>query len=384
MSVHRVSELFALAYGYRPRAVASAPGRVNLIGEHTDYNGGAVLPIAIAQRTWVAIGSSGGGGEHGRLRSRAVSRERGEAGEWCAGDCRASGVWWDYVAGSLEQAHALGAARDGRDVAVVSDVPMGAGLSSSAALEVATVLAALAADRVEPPLRDVALAAHRAESEYVGVACGIMDQFASALCADGHALLLHCDSRVALDVPFPRTVLIVDTATPRSLRLSAYGTRRSECDAALAFLRSAEPSLASLAQATPELLERAHLPAPLDRRARHVVSETARVAAMVEALEARRPFGALLTTSHMSLRDDYECSTPELDWVVDRSVARAGVDGARLTGAGWGGCAIVVGEEAGLEMLGPELLQGFATAWGRDARVWRTTPHVGARIDLQG
>ena len=313
MSITRVTELFTMAYGYRPRVVASAPGRVNLIGEHVDYNGGAVLPIAIGQRTWVAVG--GGGvtrGSRGALvdrrgrdddlnrgeiaerdeiaeratlvgkRSRAVSRERGEVGQWCAGDVKATGVWWDYVAGALEEAHALGASRAGRDVAVVSDVPMGAGLSSSAALEVATILGALAFDGVERPARDVALAAHRAECDFVGVTCGIMDQFASALCEDGFALHLQCDTGETARVPFDRSVLIVDTTTPRDLRTSEYNARRVECDAALTQLRTLVPALPSLATATPTLLECAHLAPPLDRRARHVMTEAIRVQAFVQ------------------------------------------------------------------------------------------------------
>ncbi|MDP1858099.1 MAG: galactokinase family protein [Gemmatimonadaceae bacterium] len=439
MSITRVTELFTMAYGYRPRVVASAPGRVNLIGEHVDYNGGAVLPIAIGQRTWVAVG--GGGvirGSRGALvdrrgrdddlnrsepsdrtlqgetpdrqarggpfdrrkrderdeiaeraarvgkRSRAVSRERGEFGQWYAGDVKATGVWWDYVAGALEEAHALGAARAGRDVAVVSDVPMGAGLSSSAALEVATILGALAFDGVARPARDVALAAHRAECDFVGVSCGIMDQFASALCENGFALHLQCDTRETARVPFDRSVLIVDTTAPRDLRTSEYNTRRAECDAALAQLRTLVPDLPSLATATPALLERARLAPPLDRRARHVVSEVVRVQDFVQALAAGQPIGLLLNDSHLSLRDDYECSTPELDWVVDRSVARVGVDGARLTGAGWGGCAIVVGEDGALDALGAELLEGFSTAWGRTPRTWRTRPCEGARMEYVG
>ena len=436
MSVKQVTQLFTLAYGYRPRVVASAPGRVNLIGEHVDYNGGAVLPIAIEQRTWGAVGGGGlirgsrgefsnrsGRGEslgssepsgrsaldksvdrerRGELsdqserdesaeraarvgkRSRAVSRERGEVGQWCAGDVKATGVWWDYAAGALEQAHALGAAREGRDVAVVSDVPIGSGLSSSAALEVATILGALAFDRVERPARDVALAAHRAEHDFVGVSCGIMDQFASAMCADRVALHLHCDTRETANVPFGRSVLIVDTTTPRELRTSGYNTRRAECDAALAQLRAVEPDLRWLVDATPALLERAHLAPPLDRRARHVVTEALRVKAFVEAIATGGPVGVLLNESHLSLRDDYECSTPELDWVVDRSVARVGIDGARLTGAGWGGCAIVVGEDAALDELGKDLQEGFLIAWGRSPRTWRTRASGGARVEYVG
>lgn len=374
--------LFTLAYGRRPAAVASAPGRVNLIGEHLDYNGGSVLPIAIEQRTWVAISLARSG------ESKAVSRERGEVGTWRHADGKASGVWWDYVIGALQQAELLGAARADYEVAVVSDVPVGAGLSSSAALEVATVMAALALAGI--PVADdaarerVARGAHLAETEFVGVASGIMDQWASALCRAGHALHLHCDTPRAEHIPFDRGVLIVDTTSPRALVGSEYNTRRAECDAALRILRRFEPTLASLASATRELLERADLPDPEAKRARHVSSESRRVEEFVRVCrtpDQRTRAGLLLNESHRSLRDDFECSTPELDWVVEHSVARVGIDGARLTGAGWGGCAIVMGERDALEVFAPELASSFEMAWDRSPRTWLTSAHDGARVE---
>lgn len=387
----QVEALFTLAYGRRPAVVASAPGRVNLIGEHTDYNGGAVLPIAIAPRTWVAMGRSRDG------ESRAVSRECGEAGAWRHADAKVRHAWWNYVAGALVEAEVLGGGRGAREVAVVSDVPLGAGLSSSAALEVATLVAALALEGVpidaDPDaaaggaartLREVARAAHRAEVGFVGVACGIMDQFASALGREGHALHLKCDTGEARAVPFARGVLIVDTMSPRALVDSAFNTRRAECDAALAILRSHDPALASLAHTSHEALLTARLPSPLDRRARHVVSEHQRVGDFVQACEndaVGAPLGRLLNASHRSLRDDYECSTPELDWVVEHCVARVGIDGARLTGAGWGGCAIVVGEDDALRDLAPDLANAFEVAWSRAPRTWLTRPTAGARIE---
>lgn len=391
-----VEALFTMAYGHRPAAVASAPGRVNLIGEHTDYNGGEVLPIAIAQRTWVAIAPARGDG------SRAVSREVGEAGAWGAAYTRATGAWWDYVAGALHEARSLGARPAGHDVAVVSDVPMGAGLSSSAALEVATVAAAVAMEGARVvrtneagavSLRDVALAAHRAESGFVGVACGIMDQFASALCEEGHALHLHCDTAETRSIPFRRGVLIVDTVSPRALVHSEFNTRRAECAAALEILRQFDPSIEALAHVTPELLERAALPDPIRKRARHVVAETRRVQDFVRRCEAaggragvgteesREAIGLLLNASHRSLRDDYQCSSPELDWVVEHCVARIGIDGARLTGAGWGGCAIVVGDAKVLAEFSRELAETFELSWGRSPRIWLTSPDAGARIE---
>lgn len=383
MSRAAVETLFTLAYGRRPAVVASAPGRVNLIGEHIDYNGGSVLPIAIGQRTWVAMSLSRSG------ESKAVSRERGEVGTWHHADGKASGVWWDYVIGALQQAELLGAARADYEVAVVSDVPMGAGLSSSAALEVATLLAALSLAGVavgdESVKERVAMGAHLAETGFVGVASGIMDQYASALCRAGHALHLQCDTAKSRHVSFDRGLLIVDTVSPRALVKSEYNTRRAECDAALRILRRFEPSLGALAEATPELLERAELPEPQGKRARHVSSEARRVGAFIAASASgsdRSRAGALLNESHRSLRDDYECSTPELDWVVEHSVARVGIDGARLTGAGWGGCAIVMGDAEALEAFAPELSSTFEMAWERTPRTWLTSAHDGARVEV--
>lgn len=382
MSRGAVETLFTLAYGRRPAVVASAPGRVNLIGEHLDYNGGAVLPIAIGQRTWVAMAQARDD------ESKAVSRERGEVGTWRHADAKASGVWWDYVVGALQQAESLGAARGDYEVAVASDIPIGAGLSSSAALEVATVLAALALAGVsitdDGAKERVAMCAHLAETGFVGVSSGIMDQFASALCRAGHALHLQCDTATVRHVPFNRGILIVDTTAPRALVKSAYNTRRAECDAAVRMLRRLEPALPSLAAATPELLERADLPDPEAKRARHVSGEARRVEAFVQACaspDARAHAGALLNESHRSLRDDFECSTPELDWVVNHSVARVGIDGARLTGAGWGGCAIVMGDADALSEFSEELTSTFELAWDRSPRTWLTSAHDGARVD---
>ncbi|HEX4932803.1 MAG TPA: hypothetical protein VFV33_06455, partial [Gemmatimonadaceae bacterium] len=247
--------------------------------------------------------------------------------------------------------------------------------------------------------RDVARAAHRAETGFVGVACGIMDQFASALCRAGQALHLRCDTEEARNIPFDRGVLIVDTMSPRALVHSAFNTRRAECTAALEILRRLDPTLQALAHASPELLERAALPEPLDRRARHVIGETRRVRDVVALAEAsgaatsgdapaaasqdgsRHALGRLLNASHRSLREDYECSTPELDWVVEHSVARVGIDGARLTGAGWGGCAIVVGDASVLADFARELAEAFEVCWGRVPRTWLTSPHDGARVE---
>ncbi len=374
MSAERAIDLCVRSFGARPSVVASAPGRVNLIGEHTDYTGGEVLPMAIGQRTWVAMVRADG------PFCRAVSSEAPGSGAFRVDEGQPVGRWWDYVHGPMRELAALGVV-GAVHVAVVSTVPRGAGLSSSAALEVATSLAALQVLSAGGPDVDVAQVAHRAETGFVGVACGVMDQTVSAHARVGHALRLWCDSNRIEHVPFERGVLVIDTNVPRGLRHSEYNTRRASCDVALAALQKVHPHLRWLAHATPEMVEAIDVDHEVRRRARHVVTETRRVGDFVAAVTAGRPLGPILAASHESLRGDYECSTPQLDWVVDYASKVPGVDGARLTGAGWGGCAIAVGDHSALremaQLIGPE----FHQRWQRQPSTWLTNASEGARID---
>jgi galactokinase len=373
----RARSLFRATFGGDPVVIASAPGRVNLIGEHTDYNGGEVLPIAIQQRLCVAMAPGRG------ARSRAVSAGQPAGGEFSVHGGHASGAWWDYVHGSLHELRTLGVDVPEVDVAVVSQVPAGAGLSSSAALEVAALTAGLVTSGARLLDHHDALAAiaHRVETGFVGVPCGMMDQTASAYSVENHALRVFCDSQIRELVPFHHEVLIVDTAVPRELRRSRYNERVAECQAALERLRLLDPALPDLAHATVELIDAANLVAPLHGRARHVVTETRRVGAFVDALAGHESLGPLLESSHRSLRDDFECSTPELDWVVAMASRTPAIDGARLTGAGWGGCAIVVGAAAALTALEAELPAAFRSRWKREPRTWRT--HAEAGVDVE-
>lgn len=376
MSAGRVADLFAATFGRPPGVIASAPGRVNLIGEHTDYNGGQVLPMAIAARTWVAMAPGEG------VTSRAVSGSHGDA-MFSVSSPAPVGGWTDYVHGTLRALGGAGLDGGEVDVAVWSDVPAGAGLSSSAALAVATAVAATVVRRGD--LREwrerIAMVAHRAETAFVGVPCGIMDQVASAHGKAGHAVRIWCDTGRREHVPFGRAVLVVDTTSPRALRGSAFGARQLACQQALAALRAVHPGLRVLAAAPPEWVEELPMSAEARRRARHVVSENQRVEDFVRALSTGGPLGALLAASHASLRDDYECSSPELDWVVEAAAAQAGVEGARLTGAGWGGCAIVIGHEGTLPEVADTLTHAFRERWGRDPRTWVTFASRGAALD---
>jgi galactokinase len=376
-----VRALFVDRFGYEPQTIASAPGRVNLIGEHTDYNGGEVLPIAIARRTWVAAGRRAGGDA---ASLRAVSANQPGTGTGSLERPTRSGEWWDYLVGvAAPLAREADPSRlPSLDLAVASDVPSAAGLSSSAALEVSTALAVASVLGLPLDLEEAAMTGWRAETGFVGVACGIMDQYASALCREGEALHLECDTARYDYAPFRDTLLIFDTAIPRSLRTSHYNERRAECEEALRLLRQRWPDLPSLAAAEPAQVMEAQLPPPYHGRALHVSQETRRVREAVALLRAGRPLSReLLVGSHESLRDLYECSRPELDWVVERAIAIPGVRGARLTGAGWGGCAIVVGEEDALRDAGPVLAREYEARFALTPRLWLTSASAGARIE---
>ena len=336
--VARAEALYRATFGAGPARVASAPGRVNLIGEHVDYHGGHVLPVAIAERTAVAVG-----GLAGRFAAVSENGSPVESG-W---PVQRSGQWSDYVAGVAQFLAAQGgAAPDGLAVAVASDVPLGAGVSSSAALEVAAAAALASWWGLGSDPRAIAAVAHRAETEFVGVPCGVMDQMASAMAPEGSALLIDCATLEVRPVPVAADLVLVDSGESHALRASAYAERRREGEAALARLRVSEPGLKHLADLAPGRLREVlkSLPAPLDRRVRHVVEENQRVLRATEALVAGqlRAFGKLVDASHDSLRDLYECSTPRLDAIVTAARAIPGVLGARLVGAGWGGSVLVV------------------------------------------
>lgn len=329
--------------------VVRAPGRVNLIGEHTDYNEGFVLPAAIDRDVMIAV----------RARRDRVVRVRslnfGETVEFTLDDVRYDHdhTWSNYVRGTLLALGEAGAPLPGMDMVVTGDVPAGAGLSSSAALEVATAVAALAVAGFDLEGRDMALRCQRAENSFVRVNCGIMDQFASVLGKAGYALFIDCRTHECEPVPLPREycIVICDTGVRRGLRDSEYNLRRSQCEEAVMLLRGRGMRVRSLRDVSPRELARveAWLPEAVRARARHVVFENERVLHSVEALRAGRvdEFGRLMVASHASLRDLYEVSCPELDAMVEVALGIPGVAGARMTGAGFGGCTVnLVHEDA--------------------------------------
>ncbi|MED5618540.1 galactokinase [Ideonella sp. BN130291] len=323
---------FGDVFGGTPAASADAPGRVNLLGEHTDYNDGFVLPTAIPQRTRVQLRPAPG------ERFSLYAAELDESAEFTLA-APPQDQFARYVYGCLHQLQAQGVRIPALQIHVDSDVPMGVGLSSSAALEVATLRALRTLLQLTGELDDVRIAqlAQRAEIEDAGVNCGIMDQMASSLADDTSMLFLDTRTleRRVLPLPAGSEVLVIDSGMPRTLAGSAYNERRAECEAAAAAL--GVKALRDVSDVT----RVEGLPEPMRRRARHVVTENERVLRAITGIGPAE-FGVLMNASHDSLRDDYEVSIPELDRLVGLLRAQPEVHGARLTGAGFGGACVAL------------------------------------------
>jgi galactokinase len=347
-----------------------APGRANLLGEHTDYNDGFVLPVALELSTYVA----------GRRRRGVVSLTSLDEPGHAEVDVRTGKGSWEgwgrYAAAVVRALLDEGAALEGFEGVVASDVPIGTGLSSSAALEVA-VAWAVAGSRLDP-LR-LAIACRRAENVYVGMRSGIMDQLTSAAGQAGHALLIDCRDLTVTPIPLPAqvSVLVVDSGVRRDLAQSAYNARVAECAAAARAL-----GVPSLREVTREALVGATggLDATLFRRARHVVEENARVLAAADALISEHidELGPLFRASHDSLARDYQVSTPELDTLVGIADRTEGVIAARMTGAGFGGCTVNLVPREAAYAAGRAIIERYRSETGIEARFWVSGPAEGA------
>lgn len=360
--------------------IVRAPGRVNLIGEHTDYNQGFVLPAAISLETWICfLPTDNRDVELTRLDTRerlgfdldSIGSQRGE--------------WIDYLAGTARALADDGVALRGLRGVIASTVPISSGLSSSAALELAAAWALSA--EMPPPRTPMELAqlAQRAENEYVGVRSGIMDQFASAHGRPDAALLLDCRSLEYRPVPLPldrATLVVCDSNAPRDLATSAYNARREQCERAVSALAELGRPVTSLRDVDMAMLEK--LRGVVDnetiRRCEHVIRENERVLAAERALLAGdlRSVGRLFAESHASLRDLYEVSSPELDALVEIAAGTDGVFGARMTGAGFGGCTVNLVAHEAVETLREAVAREYAPRTGREANVHVVRPAAGA------
>jgi len=381
-SVSLAAEGFRSVFSSSPSIVALAPGRINLIGEHTDYNDGFVLPAAInvsvkvagkrrPDDTLVVHAALFKAEAHTSLKKLSPVREN---------------TWMNYIAGVAAMLQQRGVHVPGADLYVEGDVPLGAGLSSSAALEVAAAHALLTLAEATLPAEDIALLCQKAEHTFPGVKCGIMDQFISALGKKNHALFVDCRSLAYDLVPIPPGVrfVVCNTNVKRELASSEYNRRRADCATGAAVIAKRVPAVKALRDVTSAQLSEFH--ATLDpvvfRRCRHVVTEDERVLASIDALRRNdlSEFGKLMYQSHFSLKNDYEVSCQELDAIVDICAEEEGVFGARMTGAGFGGCAICMVQSKYASCVADRLAAEYPQRTGLQPTVYVCSIEDGVRV----
>jgi galactokinase len=379
-----LQQKFQVAFGGQPR-LFRAPGRVNLIGEHTDYNDGFVMPAAIDLTTYVAIAP-----REDRLLV-IFSENFNEATEFNLDRYapHGNGHWSDYVRGVAVELMQAGYKLRGANLLIASDLPVGSGLSSSAAVEVAAALALLSIIDVTMGRVQLAKLCQRAENEYVGARVGIMDQFISANGRANHALMLDCRSLDFRLLPLPEHVrlVIANTMVKHSIASGEYNARRAECETAARLLARRIAGVHALRDVTLADVERFRhdLPDTVYKRARHVVSENERVLRAAEALERGdlRAFGQLMRQSHLSLRDDYEVSSEELDVMVEIAAKLPGCYGARMTGGGFGGCTVNLVEADAVAAFTTELAERYEQATNRTPQIYTCAAANGAQ-EIQG
>ncbi|MDQ6708262.1 MAG: galactokinase [Acidobacteriota bacterium] len=356
-----------------------APGRVNLIGEHTDYNLGYVFPIALEMACYVAIAPA----KHGEL--RVYSRDVGS--EFALpvneiGEAKALGVWSDYVLGVARELLRAGFPPEPCDLFVASEVPAGSGLSSSAAIEIATAFALLGLRHMKP--LDIALLGQRAESQFVGMPCGIMDQYASVFGRRGAAIQIDCRSlsHEYAELPHDVRIIAVNSLVKHELGTSAYRNRVAECQTAVAAIQESYPEVRSLRDVSLALFEQIEesIPSVPRRRARHIISDTQRVLDLAAAARAHdlRKMGELFVASHRSMQYDYEISCDEIDFLVERAIKIPGVFGARMTGGGFGGCTVNLVAPDAVADFESELKTAYAGRFAIEPAFYDCEPAAGA------
>lgn len=375
----RSAELFARCFGNGPRWVVAAPGRVNLIGEHTDYNEGFVLPMAIERYTVIA-------GD--RTPMRQVTTHGVTTGQTASFPIRppiprGDPAWSNYLRGVIAGFQRLGRKVAGFEAVIDSEVPFGGGLASSAALEVATATLLEAMDGTLLDPVEKALLCQKAEHDYAGVPCGIMDQFCSVLAQRDHALLLDCRTQKTTPVPMTDpsiTVLIINTNVRHRVAETEYSRRRAQCEAAAQAL-----GVRALRDASLEALNHTPLDPVVLKRARHVITENERTLAAARAIQHADwlAAGQLMYASHASLRDDYEVSCRELDTLVEIAKelgAREGVLGCRMTGAGFGGCAVSLVKTDAVKHVTRKFEEAYERKTRNHASLFASRPAGGARV----
>lgn len=358
-----------------------APGRLSVMGGHVDYNGGPVMPIAIPLNIELHLEP------HAAGTVELYAEEIDKHARFSLDDLQHQHSWIDYMQGVAVELKELEIPLHGFRGVIKSTLPMAAGLSSSAALEVATALAFLHLANETLSLVETALLCQRAENKFVGVQCGILDQTAIAACISDHALLLYCNTMELEQIPFNlknHAMIVTYSGAPRELASSAYNDRRASCERAAELLKQEMPQINKLCDLYPEDLPLAKkaLSPLLYKRVRHVVTEIDRTRRAAVALKSNdlETLGKLIDQTHNSLRDDYEVSSKELNWLVDWARKQPGVLGSRLTGAGFGGCTVTLMEKDHTEHFMKTLPTEYKTFSGIDAKCWDVNAVDGARV----
>ena len=374
METQTLEQSFSIYFNAKPKFIVRAPGRVNLIGEHTDYNDGFVLPMAIDRAFWIALSPRA----DSQVRIRSLDLEVDSAFDLHS--LMKGEGWIEYIKGVANELQKAGHELMGFDAVMTGDVPRAAGLSSSAAVELATARAFAAVSNFAWDAAQMAKISQKAENEWVGVNCGIMDQMASAASKEGFALFLDCRTLEYQHAPLPAdtSVVILDTSTRRGLVDSAYNERRSQCEEAARWF-----GVKALRDVSVDELKRSNgLSEVVMKRARHIVTENARVLEAVNVMKTGdvKRLGELFNASHNSLRDDFEVTNEALDQIVECAQQRSSCYGARMTGAGFGGCAVALVQEENAQEFTNAVSAAYKQRSGLDASVYVCKASEGASL----
>lgn len=389
MNIRNLKQSFTSYFNSESEIIVRAPGRVNLIGEHTDYNDGFALPMAIDRAVWLALRPRTD--KTVRLFSLDILTPTNASLQVYSAfelNSLTKGCGWlEYPKGIAYQLQEAGYELIGFDAVITGNVPRGAGLSSSAAVELAFARAFAAVSGLAWDAPRMAKIAQKAENDWVGVHCGIMDQMASAVCKEGHALFLDCRSLEIQHVPLPKgvSIVILDTSTRRGLANSAYNERRIQCEEAAHWFGVKALRDVSVDEFENRMRKEEKLDGVLLKRARHIITENARVLKAVEALKAGnvKRLGELFNASHDSLRDDFEVTNDALNIIVDCAREQEGCYGARMTGAGFGGCAVALVKEQNAKEFANAVSAAYRQRSGLEASVYVCKASEGASL-IQG